>query len=105
MNVLLVVNGLPRRRWGKQLSLFGELVSGCPRCSSVGYSPASVVIETELWCHIILTEHILLTDSDPLGRSIGNHCLNSNSVHHSWSASQPCGNQIPAFRLKLVRLI
>lgn len=32
---------------GKQLSLFGELVFGCPRWSSAGFSRASVVIETE----------------------------------------------------------
>lgn len=50
MNVSLVVNGLTCQGYGRgggQLSLFWELVSGCPRWSSVGYSPASVVIETE----------------------------------------------------------
>lgn len=87
---------------GGQLSLFWEPVSGCPRWSSVGYTQASVVIETET-----LVPHyrdILLTDSDPLGQSIENHCLNGKRVHHSCSTSRPGGNQIPTFRLKLVRL-
>lgn len=62
-------------------------------------------LKQKLWCHIILTEHIFLTVSDPLDRSIKNHCLNGSSVHHSCSRPLSGRNQIPAFRLKLVRLI
>ena len=47
MNVLLVVNGLTCQMWGKQLSLFGGLVFKCPQWSSVSYSRAGAVIETE----------------------------------------------------------
>lgn len=95
--------------------LVGDRGNSCPClgswCLRAHLGAVCVTARQVLWlkqklrCHIILTEHILLKDSDPLGRSIGNHCLKGNSVHHRFSVFQPRGNQIRAFRLKLVGLI
>lgn len=102
--ILMSRFGTRSRGREKQLSLFVGV--GVARGGAVWVTARQVLwLKRRLWCHIILTEHILLAVSDPPGRSIGNHCLNGNSVDHSWSAPQPRGNQTPAFHLKLVPIL
>lgn len=109
MNVLPVANG-PTRRATEERRRWSRLRLWCWRVwrpAAVWLTaPASVVIETETPVpHYPDRTHSSygLWSTGPINRKpLFEQRL---SVHHQRCASQPAGNQIPAFRLKLVGLI